>query len=64
MGLEIHESPSLSLRQKEPLRKGNVVTVEPGLYYPEWGGIRIEDTVAVAEGGIDNLTVAEKFLEL
>ena len=64
VGLEIHESPSLSLRQKEPLRKGNVVTVEPGLYYPEWGGIRIEDTVAVAEGGIDNLTVAEKFLEL
>ncbi|MBO7741564.1 MAG: aminopeptidase P family protein [Victivallales bacterium] len=64
LGLEIHESPSLSPACKEPLRPGHVVTVEPGLYYPEWGGIRIEDTVAVTENGIRNLTTAPHFLEI
>ena len=46
------------------MEEGHVVTVEPGLYDPAWGGIRIEDTVAVAAGGIDNLAVASKELEL
>ena len=39
-------------------------TVEPGLYYPEWGGIRIEDVVAVTEDGCENLTTAPVFLEI
>ncbi len=64
VGLEIHESPSLSRGITTLLQPGHVVTVEPGLYYPEWGGIRIEDTVAITSDGIDNLTVAQKFLEI
>ncbi len=64
VGLEIHESPSLSPGEERLMVAGNVVTDEPGLYYPEWGGIRIEDTVAVTETGVDNLAVAPKFLEI
>ena len=64
VGLEIHERPNLAPNAEEPMVAGNVVTDEPGLYYPEWGGIRIEDTVAVTETGVDNLAVAPKFLEI
>lgn len=52
VGLETHERPSLSPRSDEILRKGMVVTVEPGLYYPEWGGVRWEHTVLVEDNGI------------
>jgi Xaa-Pro aminopeptidase len=51
VGLEIHEAPSLSGRAEGRLRAGYVVTVEPGLYYPEIGGVRFEDTVAVTATG-------------
>lgn len=64
VGLEIHEEPSLRPPDHTLLEAGHVVTVEPGLYYPSWGGIRIEDTVAITGDGIDNLTVAGKFLEI
>ena len=64
VGLEIHEKPCLSPGDSTVMEEGHVVTVEPGLYDPAWGGIRIEDTVAVAAGGIDNLAVASKELEL
>jgi len=50
VGLDIHESPSLA-PVEGTLRLGNVVTVEPGLYYPKLGGVRIEDTVLVVRGG-------------
>ena len=64
VGLEIHEKPHLSIRSKDILGPGYVVTVEPGLYYPEWGGIRIEDTLYVTEDGYDDLATAEVFLEI
>jgi len=56
VGLDVHEAPTLSSRSKEILESGMVVTVEPGLYFPGWGGIRIEDMVAVTDGGCENLT--------
>ena len=64
VGLEIHEGPSLNMRNKGELQAGNVVTVEPGLYYPEWGGIRIEDMVMITVAGIDNFTSSPVFLEI
>ncbi len=51
VGLEVHEAPRLSKTGSEPLRAGNVVTVEPGVYVPGSFGVRIEDLVALTEGG-------------
>lgn len=65
VGLEIHEAPRLSLRNRTPLKGGEIVTVEPGLYYPEWGGIRLEDMVYVEPSGACRcLTQVEDFLEI
>ena len=64
VGLEIHEMPTLSSRGEEPLEEGNVVSDEPGLYYPEWGGVRIEDTVALTSDGCENLSTAPVELEI
>ncbi len=55
VGLEIHEEPRIS-RCDAVLQCGNVVTVEPGLYYPGIGGVRLEDLVVVRESGCENLT--------
>ena len=49
VGLEIHEAPRVSPANKNPLKTGNIITVEPGLYYPEWGGIRLEDIGVVRD---------------
>lgn len=56
LGIEVHELPTMSPRSDAVLESGNVVTIEPGLYYPEYGGIRIEDTVVITEDGYENLT--------
>lgn len=61
LGLDIHEAPRLGPRNETPLAGGEVVTVEPGLYYPEWGGIRLEDVVYLGESGAECLTEIEDF---
>ncbi len=63
LGLEIHEPPRIAKRGAV-LQAGHVVTVEPGLYYPAWGAVRIEDVVVVTEGGAENLTRFPKDLEV
>ena len=62
-GLEIHESPRLSANQNRPLKAGMVVTVEPGIYLPKWGGVRIEDDILVTRGGHEVLSSVGKQLE-
>lgn len=63
LGLEIHEPPRVS-SVSEILQQGQVVTVEPGLYYLDAGGIRIEDDVLLTPTGCENLTTFPKVLEL
>lgn len=60
VGLAIHEAPRLSYLADAELRTGNVVTVEPGIYIPGWGGVRIEDMVVVTDEGCRVLTRASK----
>jgi Xaa-Pro aminopeptidase len=60
VGLEIHEAPRVAAGQKEVLRPGMVITIEPGVYFPGKWGIRIEDMVAVTEGGCEVLTPTSK----
>jgi len=55
VGLDIHEKPSISDNDYE-LSAGNVITIEPGLYYPGVGGIRMEDLILVRKDGFENLT--------
>jgi Xaa-Pro aminopeptidase len=59
VGLDIHELPSVG-ESGALLEAGNVITIEPGLYYPGIGGIRLEDMVLVTEDGCENLTQLEK----
>jgi len=64
VGLEIHEAPRLSRNVEHLLLPNEIVTVEPGVYYPEWGGIRLEDLVAVRENDCECLTSIDTFLEI
>ena len=60
VGLEIHEAPRVAAGQKEILRPGMVITIEPGVYFPGKWGVRIEDMVAVSETGCEVLTPTSK----
>ena len=62
VGLEIHEMPRVARGQPEHLRSGMAITVEPGVYLPGVGGVRIEDMVVVSEGGCEVLTPTSKKL--
>ena len=64
VGLEIHESPRVAASARDTLANGSVVTVEPGVYLPGVGGVRIEDTVVVTSDGADPLTEFPKDLVL
>jgi len=64
LGLELHEAPRLGPTSEDVLRAGHVVTVEPGLYYPGLGGVRLEDVALVTTNSPRNLTKFEKVLEV
>jgi Xaa-Pro aminopeptidase len=64
VGLEIHEAPRVSSASTDTLAPGHVVTVEPGVYLPDEGGVRVEDTVVVTDSGCRPLTHAPKDLVL
>ena len=64
VGLQIHESPRMSELSKSQLREHVVVTVEPGLYDPDVGGVRLEDIIEVTKSGYNNMTKMKTVLEI
>jgi Xaa-Pro aminopeptidase len=64
VGLEIHEAPRVSPLNGKALEAGNVVTIEPGLYYSDWGGIRLEDLVLILEDGCETFNDPSSVLEI
>ena len=64
LGLEIHEPPRIGRRDKQRLKAGMAITIEPGVYLEGFGGVRIEDTVVVTQNGCEILTPTSKQLRL
>ena len=62
LGLEVHEQPRFSLLSEEIILPGMVMSVEPGVYIPDFGGVRIEDLVLIKEDGIENFVSSRKEL--
>lgn len=62
VGIEIHENPRFSIMEEQVIESGMVITVEPGIYLPGFGGVRIEDMIVVTKDGIKNLTHSPKEL--
>ncbi|HOK78382.1 MAG TPA: Xaa-Pro peptidase family protein [Verrucomicrobiota bacterium] len=64
LGLEISEPPAINAENQSALRPGHVVAIGPGLYYPQIGGVRLEDVLVITNNGPHNLTRFEKTLEV
>ncbi|MEI6306381.1 MAG: Xaa-Pro peptidase family protein [Deltaproteobacteria bacterium] len=64
VGLDVHEKPTISPRSEAVLEEGMVFTIEPGIYIPGFGGVRIEDTLLVTADGYQVLTSADKRLQI
>ena len=64
VGLEVHEDPRVSGKSGRKLKKGMVITIEPGIYIPGWGGIRLENMVAVRENDGENLNTNTTWLDI
>ncbi len=64
VGIAVHEEPRLSSRNRKHLKAGMVVTVEPGIYLPDWGGVRLENMVLVTKDGCRNLNKDTYFLDI
>lgn len=64
LGMDLHEAPRISPNSRDVLKPGHVVTIEPGLYYHEIGGVRLEDVASLTSDGPRNLTKFEKNLEV
>lgn len=64
VGLAVHESPRISTQGKQKLKAGMIVTVEPGIYIPDWGGIRLENMILVQEDGFENLNSDTTWLDI
>ncbi len=62
VGLFVHELPGLGPRHTAPLELGNIITIEPGIYIPGWGGVRIEDQILITESENESLTTASRDL--
>jgi Xaa-Pro dipeptidase len=64
LGLEGHEPPNMVEGNTAPLEAGNTFTIEPGIYVPGLGGVRIEDDVLITENGAESLTTYDRELRV